>query len=63
MGDGPKLEGPGSEERLRAMQRRFRAVAPKGPFRLRNIRTRTWLLPALVGAVLGMVAYLLIDRL
>ncbi len=57
-----KLEGPGSEARLRAMQARFRAVTPKGPSR--NFRkARAWLLPLLIGAVLGMGAYLLIDIL
>ena len=57
-----KLEGPGSEARLRAMQARFRAVTPKPSwFNLR--RLHLWLLPGLIGAVLGMAAYLLIDLL
>ncbi len=57
-----KLEGPGSEARLRDMQARFRAVSPKRS--LLDVRkAHVWLLPALVGAVLGMIAYLLIDWL
>lgn len=57
-----RLEGPGSEERLRAMQARFRAVTPKNR-KARRLPLRLWLLPALIGAVLGMTAFLLIEML
>ncbi|HRE42718.1 MAG TPA: hypothetical protein PKY87_01975 [Terricaulis sp.] len=55
-----KLEGSGSEERLRAIQARFRAITPKRSW-LDFRKAHVWLLPALVGAGLGMIAYLLID--
>lgn len=60
--NGRRLEGPGSEKRLRAMQARFRAVTPRAPW-FNPRKARAWALPALVGAVLGMIAYLLIDAL
>lgn len=60
--NGRKLEGPGSEKRLRAMQARFRAVTPRSPW-FNSRRARAWILPALIGAVLGMAAYLLLDVL